>query len=84
MIVHAGPPSVACLESRIQQRTGWRIREFTMEIQADRAILRGKASSAVTRQLAQHIVGESCPDFLIENGIEIDNPLEFLPGVPLS
>lgn len=72
------------LENRIQQRTGWRVREFSIEICDDRAILRGKASSAVTRQLAGHLVGDSCPDYLIENGIEIDYPDEFLPGVPLS
>ena len=84
MVVPAEPLLFEALESRVQRRTGWRVRDLTIEIQHDRAILRGKASSAVTRQLAQDIVGDSCPDFLIENSIEIDNPLEFLPGVPLS
>lgn len=84
MIVPAEPLLFEGLESRIQRRTGWRVRNLTIEIRDDRAILRGKATSAVTRQMAEHIVGDSCPDFLIENGIEIENPIEFLPGVPLN
>ncbi len=72
------------LARRIQRRTGWRVHGLAIEIQADRAILRGRASSSVTRQLAHHIACDFCPQYLVENSIEVDNPVEFLPGIPLS
>lgn len=80
----AEPHLFATLESRIQRRTGWRVRDLAIEFQAERTILRGRASSAVSRQLAEHIVCDSCPDLPIENVIEIENPVEILPGVPFS
>ncbi|MBM4069575.1 MAG: hypothetical protein FJ271_11590 [Planctomycetes bacterium] len=78
------PSLVEGLERRIQRRTGWRVRNLTIEIRDDRAFMSGKASSTVSRQLAEHVLGDSCPDILIENEIEIDNTDEFLPGIPLN
>jgi Flp pilus assembly secretin CpaC len=72
------------LQRHIHRRTGWRVRNLEVEIVARRAVLRGRATTDVTRQLAQQVVRDFLPDMEVENSIEVDIADEILPGIPMS
>jgi hypothetical protein len=74
------------LEQRIRQRTGWRVRNFAIEVLAepDRAVLRGQATTCLARQIAENLVHDFFPHVAIENAIAVDNEVEVLPGMPLN
>jgi hypothetical protein len=74
------------LEHRIRQRTGWRVRDFTIEVLAepDRAVLRGQATTCIARQIAENLVHDYFPHVVVENTIGVDSEIDFLPGMPLN
>jgi hypothetical protein len=72
------------LEHRIHQRTNWRVRNLFIEVQPERAILRGEATSRLARQLVQQIVNDAFPHVCVENSIVVDNEIDVLPGLPLN
>jgi hypothetical protein len=78
------PESIYELERHVQVRTNWRIRNLTIEVQADRAVLRGQASTNFTRQLAQHAVQDFLPHVRLENALAVENSIEFLLGLPMN
>ena len=86
MAYPASPHLFFDLEFRIQQRTGWRVRNLAIEILPDpeRAVLRGRATSTFASQIAQRILCDFFPSFAVENAIEVDNAVEVLPGMPLN
>lgn len=68
---------------QVYVRTGWRIRNLSVDIHSDRAVLRGQATTLFARQLAQHAVQDFLPEALVENSIAVENPVEILHGIPL-
>ncbi len=60
------------LERQVQSRTGRRIRNLAIELNPERVILRGQASSYYLKQLAQHGIQECLPDLSLENSIVVD------------
>ena len=73
------------LHRRVHQRTGWRIRNLIIEVDAGYAVLRGQASTYYARQLAQHVVCELLPEVVqINNSIEVDYQTEVVLGMPLN
>ena len=72
------------LERHVQVRTNWRIRNLAIELEHNRAVLRGQATTNFTRQLAQHAVQDLLPGVRLENALAVDNSVEFLLGLPLS
>ncbi len=60
------------LERQVQNRTGRRIRNLAIELNPERVILRGQASSYYLKQLAQHGIQECLPDLSLENSIVVD------------
>jgi len=86
MVYPASPHLFLDLEYRIKQRTGWRVRNLTIEILSDpeRAILRGQATTPRASQIAHRMLCDFFPGFSIENAIEVDDAVEVLPGMPLN
>ena len=60
------------LERQVQSRTGRRIRNLAIELNPERVILRGQASSYYLKQLAQHEIRDCIPNLLLENSIVVD------------
>lgn len=61
------------LARRVQDRTGRRIRNLTIDLCDERVILRGQAVSYYVKQLAQHGVRDLLPDVRLENTIVVEN-----------
>jgi hypothetical protein len=81
------PSSIFCeLTHRIQERTGWRLRNLVIEIQTEpeRAVLRGHATTSMARQIAENLVHDHFPHAAVENAIAVDNAVEIIPGMPLN
>jgi hypothetical protein len=79
------PPKVLSeLEHYILVRTGWRVRDLSVEVRGERVVLRGRATTHFTRRLAQHAVQDVLPQLRLENALEVDNSVEFLLGMPLN
>ena len=78
--------SSATWSCTIRKRTGWRVRNLAIEVtgQADRAILRGQATTALARQIAENLVHDHFPQATIENAIGVDNAVDIMPGMPLN
>jgi len=64
------------LARRVQDRTGRRIRNLTIELCDERVILRGQAVSYYVKQLAQHGVRDLLPDVRLENTISVEDGQE--------
>jgi hypothetical protein len=60
------------LESRVQSRTGRRVRNLNIQVSPERILLQGQAASYHVKQLAQHGVQEYLPDALLENAIVVN------------
>jgi hypothetical protein len=85
MVDISSPDLLSDLELRIRQRTGWRVRNLAIEmLEPERAVIRGRATTAMVRQIAESVVHDCFPHVTIENAIAVDNDVEFLPGVPLN
>ncbi len=72
------------LALHVQVRTRWRVRNLAIELYPERAILRGQATTAFTRQLAEQVVQEFLPHIQLENSIAVDHPTEVMAGIPLN
>jgi hypothetical protein len=59
------------LESRVQSRTGRRVRNLAIEVSPEGVVLQGQATSYYIKQLAQHGVRECLPDVRLENAITV-------------
>jgi hypothetical protein len=59
------------LESRVQLRTGRRVRNLAIQISPECVVLQGQAISYYVKQLAQHGVRECLPDVKLENAITV-------------
>ncbi|HYT94231.1 MAG TPA: hypothetical protein VEL76_36280 [Gemmataceae bacterium] len=59
------------LESRVQLRTGRRVRNLAIDVSPERILLQGQATSYHVKQLAQHGVQEYVPDAQLENAIVV-------------
>ncbi|MCS6866649.1 MAG: hypothetical protein RMJ56_05450 [Gemmataceae bacterium] len=57
---------------RITERTGRRVRNLVVEIEADSVVLRGHTNSFHVKQLAQQSVRETLPHFQLKNAIVVD------------
>jgi len=60
------------LERQIQSRTGRRIRNLAIELDPERVILRGQASSYYLKQLAQHGIRDCLQHLSLENSIVVE------------
>lgn len=61
------------LEQQVQIRTGRRIRDLSIELSAERVILRGRTKTYHCKQLAQHGVRDLLPRVRLENAIEVEH-----------
>jgi len=61
------------LEQYVQVRTGRRVRNLAIELEPERVILRGQATSYYVKQLAQHGVRDLLPHVRLENTIVVDS-----------
>ncbi len=64
------------LERHVRTRTGRRIRNLAIELDPNRVVLRGQASSFYVKQMAQQGIRDFLPDLLLENSIVVENSLE--------
>jgi hypothetical protein len=64
------------LERHVRTRTGRRIRNLAIELDPNRVVLRGQASSFYVKQMAQQGMRDFLPDLLLENSIVVENGLE--------
>ena len=72
------------LETRVRDRTGRRVRNLTIEVQAGRIVLRGQTATYYVKQLAQHGVRDLLPDVCLENIIVVDDNARLSPGRDVS
>jgi len=63
------------LERHVRTRTGRRIRNLAIELDPNRVVLRGQASSFYVKQMAQQGIRDFLPDLLLENSIVVENSL---------
>jgi hypothetical protein len=59
------------LATHILARTGRRLRNLDIQVQAERITLRGQAASFHIKQLAQQGVRDVLPDIGLDNAIEV-------------
>jgi len=64
------------LERHVRTRTGRRIRNLAIEMDLERVILRGQASSYYVKQMAQQSIRDFLPHLLLENSIIVEKGLE--------
>ena len=64
------------LERHVRTRTGRRIRNLAIELDPNRVVLRGQASSFYVKQMAQQGIRDFLPDLLLENSIVVEKSLE--------
>jgi hypothetical protein len=65
------PLSQAELEHQVQARTGRRVRDLSIELAAERIVLKGHVSSYYLKQLAQHGVHDLLPQIHVTNEIVV-------------
>ena len=59
------------LETRVQTRTGRRVRNLAIQVSPEGVVLQGQATSYYIKQLAQHGVREYLPEVRLENTITV-------------
>ena len=59
------------LETRVQSRTGRRVRNLAIQVSPEGIVLQGQATSYYIKQLAQHGVREFLPHVRLENTITV-------------
>ena len=84
MATSCPPNALSDLERYVLARTGWRVRDLSVEVRGDCVVLRGRATTHFTRRLAEHAVQDLLPHLRLENALEVDNSVEFLLGLPLN
>ena len=68
------------LEYQVQLRTGRQIRNLVVELRPEKVVLRGRASSYYSKQLAQHGIRDVLPHVRLENAITVDSGAAVLAG----
>jgi hypothetical protein len=66
------PLSQAELEQQVQARTGRRVRDLAVELNAERIVLKGQVSSYYIKQLAQHGIHDLLPQVSVTNAIIVE------------
>ncbi len=66
------PTLVEIITQRIVGRTGRRVRDLSIEVAAERVVLRGLADSFHVKQLAQAGAREALPSAILENAIVVE------------
>jgi hypothetical protein len=67
------PPNLAeIVHQRVQNRTGRRVQNLSVEVGAGAIVLRGRASSYHVKQLATHAVQETVPTVRLDNAIVVE------------
>jgi hypothetical protein len=61
------------LERHVSLRTGKRVRNLAVELEAERIVLRGQATTYHVKQLAQHGIRDLVPNVRLENVIVVTN-----------
>lgn len=74
----------ADLAWRVHLRTGWRIRNLAIDVQPERVVLRGRATTGFTRHLLQQAAQDLLPNRDLVFDVEVDHDEEILLGVPMS
>ena len=64
------------LDRLVRTRTGRRIRNLAIELDPERVVLRGQASSFYVKQMAQQGIRDFLPNLVLENSIEVEKGLE--------
>jgi len=59
------------LETRVQSRTGRRVRNLAIEVSPECVVLQGQVGSYYIKQLAQHGVRECLPNVPLQNAITV-------------
>jgi hypothetical protein len=78
------PCSLPCeLERHVLMRTGWRISNLLIELHAEHAVMRGRATTPFVRQLAEQAAKDLLPHVCLDNAIDVENEVEVLAGMPL-
>ena len=68
------------LEQCVRVRTGRRVRNLAIELEPERVILRGQATTYYVKQLAQHGVRDLLPHVRLENTIVVDSAADLVPA----
>jgi hypothetical protein len=72
MVISSVPHLQQELERQVSLRTGRRVRNLTVELEPERIVLRGQATTFHVKQLAQHGVLDMLPHVRLENGIVVE------------
>jgi hypothetical protein len=70
-MVPSSPQLELELESRVNVRTGRRVRNLAVELRPERVVLRGLAATYYVKQLAQQEIRDILPNTRLENAIEV-------------
>ncbi len=60
------------LETRVQSRTGRRVRDLAIELAPERVVLRGQTATYYIKQLAQQEIRDCLPHVHLENAIIVN------------
>jgi hypothetical protein len=60
------------LESRVQTRTGRRVRNLAIELAPERVVLKGHTATYYIKQLAQQEIRDCLPHVCLENAIVVN------------
>jgi hypothetical protein len=60
------------LETRVQSRTGRRVRDLAIELAPERVVLRGQTATYYIKQLAQQEIRDCLPHVHLENAIVVN------------
>jgi len=59
------------LETRVQSRTGRRVRNLDIQLSPDGVVLKGMTRTYYDKQLAQHSIRELLPNVFLNNAIVV-------------
>jgi hypothetical protein len=74
MVISAIPDLQQELEQHVSLRTGRRVRNLAVELEPERVVLRGQATTYHVKQLAQHGIRDLLPHVRLENVIVVVSP----------
>jgi hypothetical protein len=70
-MVSTSPQLQRELESRVQTRTGRRVRNLAIEVAPERVVLKGDTATYYIKQLAQHEIRDCLPHVHLDNDIVV-------------
>lgn len=71
MVLSSIPYLQQQLEQQVSQRTGRRVRNLMVDLEPERVVLRGQATTYHVKQLAQHGIRELLPHIRLDNVIVV-------------